>query len=235
MSNVHVAKDRAWFTDYTPFKTELRDAYGMMKTPTPVVGIGTVDLATKCLPNQTGPGSRAVLHLKNVLHTPSAICNILGGPLFNDYDVTTGGEANSASSGSIKDSEGRCVAYFDRRKSWFQVRPCGPPYGPQLGPTVFKEGGAYMLSVSWPASEQKRWHDHQNKAVAVLENPGYTSEEKAWLKKHYKSEFHFLRVNGLKIYKNEDRGEGRLIVRAMMRTKEEDVDEDGRPRKRVRM
>ena len=44
----------------------------------------------------------------------------------------------------------------------------------------------------------------------------YTAAEKAWLKKHYGGEFHFLAVYGLSIYKEEDREEGRGIARAMM-------------------
>lgn len=48
-------------------------------------------------------------------------------------------------------------------------------------------------------------------------NPGYTAEEKLWLKKHWKSEYYLLRDHGLCIYKDEDREEGRAIVQALMR------------------
>jgi hypothetical protein len=44
----------------------------------------------------------------------------------------------------------------------------------------------------------------------------YTKEEMQWLKKHWGGEFHFLTSYGLKIYNEEDRNEGRLIVRAFM-------------------
>ncbi|OJD17249.1 hypothetical protein AJ78_02631 [Emergomyces pasteurianus Ep9510] len=215
-SNVHVAKDRAWFASYTPFKTELGDAYGMLEKPIPVLGIGTVELVTKRSPNKTGPDSRATLHLKKVLHAPTITCNIIGLPIFDDYDVTCGGETSPVSAGSIADKEGRCVAYFDRRKRLMQVRPCGPPYGPPLGLTAFKKEVHYMINALWPDSEQRRWRDHQAKIKAVVENPGYTSEEKAWLKKHFRGEFYFLRMFCLSIYKEEDREEGRRIVRAMM-------------------
>ncbi|KAK0655096.1 hypothetical protein B0T16DRAFT_318492, partial [Cercophora newfieldiana] len=44
----------------------------------------------------------------------------------------------------------------------------------------------------------------------------YTAEEKQWLNRHFGGEFKFLMAYGLSIYKEEDREEGRHIVRAMM-------------------
>jgi hypothetical protein len=51
-------------------------------------------------------------------------------------------------------------------------------------------------------------------------NPGYITAEKHWLKKHWRGEFHFLIAYGLKIYNEEDREEGRAIVRAFMKAEE---------------
>ncbi|KAK4033178.1 hypothetical protein C8A01DRAFT_40370 [Parachaetomium inaequale] len=47
-------------------------------------------------------------------------------------------------------------------------------------------------------------------------SPPYTKEEKDWLKRHWDGEFKFLLAYGMSIYKEEDREEGRRIVRAMM-------------------
>ena len=60
-------------------------------------------------------------------------------------------------------------------------------------------------------------------------NGPLTQVEKKWLKDNYGGEFHFLREHGLSIYKEEDREEGRTIVRAMMQEddEEEDDDDDG--------
>ena len=59
-------------------------------------------------------------------------------------------------------------------------------------------------------------------------NPPITKPEKKWLKDNYKDEFHFLREQGLSIYKDEDRAEGRLIMRAFMEEDEgDDDDEEG--------
>jgi hypothetical protein len=46
--------------------------------------------------------------------------------------------------------------------------------------------------------------------------PPYTAAEKAWLKQHWDGEFKFLASYALIIYNEDDRAEGRLIVRAMM-------------------
>jgi hypothetical protein len=44
----------------------------------------------------------------------------------------------------------------------------------------------------------------------------YTAIEKQWLKKHYGGEYHFLRAYGLKIFNEEDREEGRALLREFM-------------------
>ena len=44
----------------------------------------------------------------------------------------------------------------------------------------------------------------------------YTDVEKAWLNKHFSSEFAFLRQYGLSIHKDEDREEGKRILRTFM-------------------
>ncbi len=47
--------------------------------------------------------------------------------------------------------------------------------------------------------------------------PEYTAEEKKWLKDScWRNEFHFLRSYALNIYKDEDREEGKRIVRGFM-------------------
>ncbi|KAK0742120.1 hypothetical protein B0T21DRAFT_408962 [Apiosordaria backusii] len=46
--------------------------------------------------------------------------------------------------------------------------------------------------------------------------PPYTTEEKQWLKAHFKSEYKFLEQYGLSIHDEEEREEGRRIARALM-------------------
>jgi len=51
----------------------------------------------------------------------------------------------------------------------------------------------------------------------------YTEAEKNWLKKHHGNEFKFLQTMGLSIYKEEDREEGRTILRGFMKNDMEDT------------
>ena len=60
--------------------------------------------------------------------------------------------------------------------------------------------------------------------------PPLTPEEKAWLKTNFRSEYHFLLMYHLSIYKDEDRAEGRSILKALMAKDEPESDsDDGRP------
>jgi hypothetical protein len=54
-------------------------------------------------------------------------------------------------------------------------------------------------------------------------SPPCATEEKAWLKKNWGNEFHFLLSYGIKIYNEEDREEGRAIVHAFMEEDDEDL------------
>ncbi len=46
--------------------------------------------------------------------------------------------------------------------------------------------------------------------------PRYTPAEQQWLRTNYGNEYHFLLIYCLKISNDEDREEGRAILRAMM-------------------
>ena len=149
------------------------------------------------------------------------------------YNVTT--KSGAKSRGTIKDSQGKSVAYFDPNRPLFTIKVRCPPNGPTLGPHALKKDVLYMLGFQWDAEEKRKWKEF--KARNGLSIPGqnaasYTAEEKAFLKKNCGSEFHFLTQHGLKIHDEEDREEGRAILRAVMREddmssdEEEDFDEE---------
>ncbi|KAJ4364052.1 hypothetical protein N0V83_009507 [Neocucurbitaria cava] len=224
-----VAKDRGWFKTYTPF-TSTVDASPFVSPPKhiPVLGIGTVEIPTKRSPNTSGASSHGSLLLHDVLYAPDCLCNIIGQPLmFTDgYDATLGG-SGTKSRGTIKDSQGKNVAYFDPKSPLFAIKVRCPPNGPTLGPHAIKKDMLYVLGCEWDAAEKRKWREF--KAANGLFTPGqnsasYTAEETAFLKKNYGSEFHFLTQHGLKIHVEEDREEGRAILRAIMR--EDDMSED---------
>lgn len=254
-----MCNDRGWFTSYTAFQSRAGSIYNSTEDME-VAGIGTVVLPVKRSPNRRGSNAHTHIVLKEVLHCPTAFCNILGFPQdFREvYNIKIQfGTGNEKTKGSIINmSGGEPVAYFDPKGPLFQLKLSGPPIGPVLAPTAFKPDGLYMISVRWSDEERSRWeaykqiHDTENsksqgvndvvdiptvEATAKSEKtkptsqPGrgtapYTAEEKAWLKKNYKDEYHFLLQHGLKIFKEEDREDGRAIVRAFM--KEEEMEDD---------
>ncbi|KAJ8107559.1 hypothetical protein OPT61_g8779 [Boeremia exigua] len=115
-SNVHVAKDRGWFKTYTPFDSALQHSIFTSPGDLPVLGIGSVEIPTKRSPNRSGVSSHASLHLKQVLHVPGFICNVIGSPLYDSegYDVVIGGRGPT-SRGVIKDRDdklGGAMAVF---------------------------------------------------------------------------------------------------------------------------
>ena len=95
--------------------------------------------------------------------------------------------------------------------------------------TSLDKDGMYSLSFRWPDEERARWE--RVKAAAVESERSsqvapYTVEEKEWLKENWGGEFRFLHAHLLKIHDEEDRAEGRRIVRAMMHDSD-DSDGDG--------
>ncbi|RSM06873.1 hypothetical protein CEP52_005531 [Fusarium oligoseptatum] len=85
-----------------------------------------------------------------------------------------------------------------------------------LSPCPLDEGKGYMISLYWPESERMRFEASKAQAEAFL-----SDSERAWLKEHWGNEFKFLAAYELSIYKDEDREEGRAIMRTMMAKEKE--------------
>lgn len=106
---------------------------------------------------------------------------------------------------------------------------------------------AYVIRATWPDFERAKYEDRCKATVAaagtpitpatpattastqpVASAPPLNIEEKEWLKQKsgFGNELLFLRANGLSIYKEEDREEGRQIVRAFIAKDEEEEEED---------
>ncbi|RTE67980.1 hypothetical protein BHE90_017643, partial [Fusarium euwallaceae] len=224
-SNVHAAKDRSWFgADYTPLNSMVGHLMGGIQTP--VVGIGTVELPVKRSPRATGPRSHGILRLRDVLHVPTGICNVIGSPILDEYDIHTGSSMQNIK-GTIIDKQGRTVAYFEPRGKFLQVRLSGPPVGPRVGTTPFDPSAMYWINVRWADSEREKWEaSHASKALQQAEVGPLSTEEKQLLKKHWGGEFRFLASHGLNINKEDDREEGRIILRAILAGSDGDDSDD---------
>jgi hypothetical protein len=98
-----------------------------------------------------------------------------------------------------------------------------------LGPHALKKDVKYMLGCQWDAARKSQWREL--KARNGLFTPGqnaasYTAEETVFLTQNYGGESHFLMQHGLKIHSDEDREEGRAILRAVMREDEMSDDQE---------
>ncbi|KAM3489543.1 hypothetical protein MY3957_007154 [Beauveria namnaoensis] len=163
-SNAHRAKDRSWFgDDYQTISSALslqRRSSDSLQLE--VIGIGTVELPVKRRPDARGAQSHGVLRLRNVLHVPSGLCNVVGGKalLAADYLVRRGPGGGGIR--EISDKNGGAVAYLHQPNArlggrHLQVRLSGPPIGPRLGPSPFVKGESYSFSA--------RWHDDAREQV----------------------------------------------------------------------
>ena len=219
-SDVHVANHRDWFISFTLFETHFGP--GKIK----VNGIGNVALPTKNHPSRKGAASQGTLLLRDVLFAPSAMCNILGGPILDDYDVSFGNPGKFT-----EHKTGRCVGILDRVKL-YRLRLRGQtPTQTSLDPS-----GVYMVHAFWPDKERVSWEECKTlSSSSTLDDDRLdagggalplTTSEKIWLKDNYGNEFKFLRAHGLSIYKDDDREEGRSILRGMMMEETDDDHDD---------
>ena len=194
-----------------------------------MLGIGTVEIPTKRSPNTSGVSSHASLLLHEVLHVPDFICNVIGQPLWLTDGYNPIIKSGTKFKGTIKDSKGKNVAYFHPGSPLFAIKVRSPLDWPKLGPHALKKDRLYVLGCRWDASEEQKWRVFQaaSRIPILAQNVArYTAEETAFLKKNYGSEFHFLVQHGLKIFSDEDRQEGRAILRAIMQETDTSEGED---------
>ncbi|KAL8876934.1 MAG: hypothetical protein Q9198_004956 [Flavoplaca austrocitrina] len=230
-SNVHVANHRDWFISYTPFNSIVGSfAPG---NGSEVVGIGDVDLPTKSHPTRNGAAYQKIVRLKNVLHVPSFFYNVFATNILEEYGIEFGGGGPTAAHIFSKPSGAR-VALIDR-SVLYRVRLCGQ----SAKQTSLQKDLLYYVNALWSPTERAKWQAHQQKDST--DQPGglqpannqrfpktnddvpLTKAENKWLKDNYNGEFHFLQTYGLSIYKDEDRVEGRRILRAMMEDDSDDA------------
>ena len=180
------------------------------------------------LPVKKIPGARhrghGTLTLRNVLHVPFALCNIVGTPVFQDYKVSL--EPGPVSDGSISLSDGTPVGYFVPGGQFCEARLSGPPVGPCVGSSQFKPDARYWINAGWSETEREKWLRAPAASAPgdAPQTPAHPSEEeKRWLKRHFDGEFNFLRCYGLSIYKDEEREECWQIMRPVMSQERADV------------
>lgn len=93
-SNTHVATHREWFTDFTPLTSQITSIHTDSKYS--VEGVGAVEIEVRrvignAAKRNVGPKNSKVT-LRNVLYVPAFVCNVMGNPVREDYDISIGAE-----------------------------------------------------------------------------------------------------------------------------------------------
>ncbi|PPJ52298.1 hypothetical protein CBER1_09258 [Cercospora berteroae] len=228
-SNVHIANHRDWFTTFTKIKSHIGSIYFGDRSIAEVHGIGDVELDVKVRDGRTGPRSHRKIILKDVLYTPSGTCNIVGNPILQDYNLSND---NPAYRYMLYDKETGAPAgiFDDAHLSRLRL------VGLNATESSLRPDGIYMINAVWSDEERAKWLSRP-KGDAQSQNHSLSSlsdQEKAWLKKHYGNEWKFLASYGLKLTDDEERAEGRAILRGLMEDElamevdpEEDDNESG--------
>lgn len=170
-----------------------------------VLGVGDVELYVK---KHYSRGGRHRILLRDVLYCPTATCNILGGGILDDYDVVTDWSRSKLTK-LTKKSNGANAGLIDHLVLG-RLRLSGY----RANQTSLDKNAAYVINATWSDEERERWRRYKLANGNAL--PALSLEERAWLKRHYGNEYKFLRALGLQIYKDEDRREGRAILKAVM-------------------
>lgn len=213
-SNVHVANNKDWFTKLTEFKSQLGSIYLGPKVGPEILGVGDVELEVV---KSVSPGGKKLfrkIFLRNVVYAPTNNTNIFA------CSPSTGFGLDFMHGKFFLHTTHQAVGMIDvvvLTKLWLKGQPRGKScLDPNMG---------YCIGATWPLEEEYRWKAHQQELVFGLK-PRYNEEEKLWLKKNFGNEFRFLQQYGLSIYKEEDRDDGKRIVKALMAGEDEGKEEE---------
>jgi hypothetical protein len=233
-SDIHVANDRAWFTAYAPYRTKLAAMPGA-EPSVEVHGIGTVVLPTRTYHEGKShkPSSEITLH--QVLYVPQNPVNIFATCREPDLHIQFGPEKVASITRRGSNKVLGLTVRSNLIKLWLK--------GQTQDQSSLDPNGLYYFHATWPDSEVAKFIDHvaqlrKQPSSAAYQTPPYTQEEHDFLAKHYGGEFKFLMTFGLKIHSEEDRDEGRSILRAMMAQSEDEskvYGQPARPRKQIRL
>ncbi|KAI1184193.1 hypothetical protein F5B17DRAFT_433834 [Nemania serpens] len=224
-SNAHACIDKYWFKEYTPFEFEIVFWVGDQPRTARVQGVGNVSLPVKEPPFVVGRPERGELNLTNVLHIPDLPCNIVGKTPDIGYCMN---EMPDRRYGYMFDRGGGTGA------CWLVFRTAGIM---QLADHKLDNtpSRAYLPSLNarfltWEAIDCQDWLSHKaalQQSSFLQSHPSSRSGTRAssiitmgtetlWLITKFISEDIFLWAHGLDPHKEEDRVEGRGIVRAMI-------------------
>ena len=236
-SNSSVANHPDWFISYTPFNSLANGAPFSNDKGLPIIGVGDVELSIRTSDRKSGSQNQRKVLLRDVIHVPTAVCNTIGLSTLIEYEL----DVHVTSGKLVHGPSGACWGIMDGNK--LRLR------GQSSTTTSRLPSTAYTNRANWPSSERERCSRSKkslsnaanelraNQVSGVPSNSSnapklasadLTAAERTWLKDNYKGEFYFLRCFGLSVYEDEDREEGRRILRAFMQASnaESSTDED---------
>ncbi|KAH0360065.1 hypothetical protein KCU65_g9606, partial [Aureobasidium melanogenum] len=218
-SNVHVANNLAWFTHYSPFRTKLSTMPGAEPT-VEVHGIGIVVLPTRIHRQGKSHKPSREITLHNVLYAPSYTVNIFATSVEPDLVVPLSRDVKPIVKSGTEKVLG-LVVFKTLWRVWLK--------GQSQDQSCLEADMMYYFHASWPSEEIKKYNTLLAKVKAEHASKSdraspLTTTEKDFLKKNYGSEFKFLMMYELSIYKEEDREEGRRILRALLSDFEAEAD-----------
>lgn len=181
--------------------------------------MGTIILSTRGSPFQTGPHPNNYLRLKNVLHTPAMLCNIIGKPLLDDCTVIPTPSCPDVSGIIVDTLSGSIKAYFKpmgQGPLLYQVQTHLPPLGHDFGISPLCPNVTYLIHAFWSQRERRRFEIF--KASGLIRASGVealTQAEKRWFGQKHMTEEGITLAYGLDYNRVEHREEARAIMRIL--------------------
>lgn len=151
-----------------------------------------------------------VLTLDDVLYCPTAFCNVLGLDFLEKYNPheLSYSPNDIDEPCNLKGADGSYVGMikWNRRPKLLKLL-----LAPEPSRTSLDSNGSYAFTVSWSQEERQRWNNY------IYGISPLTTDEKQWLKQsEHGDEWHFLANHGLKLLKDEQRQEGRALLRQLL-------------------
>ena len=205
-SNVHAANDRAWFTEFTSFKSHAGH-FAFPGQRLEVTGVGTVSLTLRI--DALDPLRTHTITLYNILLTPKAVCNIFATQATKDYTLPTN-EPTLQNVVLLRDSRTKDTVGLLQQTVLLSLWLVGKPQG-HSSLEAYK---MYYINATWSPQERLKYeaHVYAQKCAAT---------EDAWVKARWGGWAALLTHFGWAVAATEDRAEAWKLVKWLMTCKKD--------------
>lgn len=165
-----------------------------------MIGFGTIKLTVNIDPYNPDEGQDVIL--RNALHCPDSICNIIGCPIWEKHRDMALPFTTDADLQDIRDAANHYMSGEGDPPCHIQIDT--DSFGYNLGPSVDIPDMLYYLQFRFPDAEMERLNS--SKPSNPRDLPTLSSSQIAWLERY------FLREHGLE----KDQEKGRVVLGALM-------------------